>query len=170
MNLCRWAHDPAWKWQGSKMVPLPPSQGVTLIWETVPVDGHCLYLIFFPSSVSVSLGARTEVLEAGTSSSASLAAASTSASEVPEGIISLVLDGMFSEIVFDAMAEDDIAGVFEYADVGISDSVIEVDSGVGVGPTVDMEVSEGVIVSDVIDGVEVGISISASENLVGESC
>ena len=110
------------------------------------------------------------MLEAGTSSSASLAAASTSASEVPEGIISLVLDGMFSEIVFDAMAEDDIAGVFEYADVGISDSVIEVDSGVGVGPTVDMEVSEGVIVSDVIDGVEVGISISASEKSVGESC
>lgn len=43
-------HEPAWNWQGSRIVPLPPSHGVTLMSETVPVEGHCLYLIFFAFS------------------------------------------------------------------------------------------------------------------------
>jgi len=143
------------------MVPLPPSQGVTLIWETVPVEGHCLYLIFFPFSVS--LGPATEVLEAGTSSLASAAASTTA---------SLVMDGLISDMVLEAirevMVEVDMTVVVEIAEVGIgisvseSDSAMGVDSKVGVGPTVDMDVSEGVVKSEVIDGVEVGISKSAS--------
>ena len=143
------------------MVPLPPSQGVTLIWETVPVEGHCLYLIFFPFSVS--LGPATEVLEAGTSSLASAAASTTA---------SLVMDGLISDMVLEAirevMVEVDMTVVVEIAEVGIgisvseSDSAMGVDSKVGVGPTVDTDVSEGVVKSEVIDGVEVGISKSAS--------
>jgi hypothetical protein len=39
---------------------------------------------------------------------------------------------------------------------------------VGVGPKVDMNVSEDVSISEVIEGVEVGISTSASEISVGD--
>jgi len=151
------------------MVPLPPSQGVTLIWETVPVEGHCLYLIFFPFSVS--LGPATEVLEAGTSSLAS-AAASTTASLVMEGLTS----DMVLEAIREVMVEVDMTVVVEISEVDIgigisvsdSDLAIGVGSSVGVGPTVDMDVSEGVVKSEVIDGVEVGISKSASEYSVGD--
>jgi hypothetical protein len=121
-----------------------------------------LYLIFFPFSVS--LGSATEVLEAGTSSSASLAAAPTTAS--------LVFDGITSDIVLEAIIDVDMAVVVENAVVGISDSRseadIEVGSMVGVGPKVDMNVSEDVSISEVIEGVEVGISTSASEISVGD--
>jgi hypothetical protein len=121
-----------------------------------------LYLIFF--SFSVSLGSATEVLEAGTSSSASLAAAPTTAS--------LVLDDIASETVLEAIIDVDMAVVVENAVVGISDSRSEVDievgNMVGVGPTVDVNVSEAVSTSEVIEGVEVGISKSASEISVGD--
>ena len=149
------------------MVPLPPSQGVTLIWETVPVEGHCLYRIFFPFSVS--LGSGTEVLDTGTSSLASAAASTTAP---------LVLDGLTSDIVLevvrDVMVEVDMAVVVEIVEVAIgisvsdSDSAVEVITAVDVGPTVDMNVSVGVADCDVIDGVEVGISMSASEYSVGD--
>jgi hypothetical protein len=88
------------------------------------------------------------------------------------------MDGLTSDIVLEAimevMVEVDMAVVVEIAEVIIgisvsdSDSAIGVGSRVGVGPTVDMDVSDGVIKSDVIDGVEVGISKSASENSVGD--
>jgi hypothetical protein len=88
------------------------------------------------------------------------------------------MDGLISDMVFEAiidvMVEVDMAVVVETAEVGIgisvsdSDSAIGVGSSVGVGPTVDMDVSEGVVKSEVIDGVEVGISNSASEYSVGD--
>lgn len=135
------------------------------------MDGHCLYRIFLPFSVSLG-SAAIEVLEAGTSSLASLAAASTTAS--------LVLEGFTSGTVLEAIVEVDMAVVvitvvlmapaIDVIEVGSSDSeiVIEVGTGVGVGPTVDMDVSEGVAISDVIEGVVVVISTSASEYSVGE--
>jgi hypothetical protein len=88
------------------------------------------------------------------------------------------MDGLTSDMVFEAimevMVEVDMAVVVEIAEVIIgmsvseSDSAIGVGSRVGVGPTVDMDVSDGVVKSEVIDGVEVGISKSASENSVGD--
>jgi hypothetical protein len=68
------------------------------------------------------------------------------------------MDGLSSDIVLEAimevMVEVDMAVVVEIAE--------------GVGPTVDMDVSDGVVKSEVIDGVEVGISKSASEYSVGD--
>jgi hypothetical protein len=88
------------------------------------------------------------------------------------------MDGLTSDIVLEAnmevMVVVDMAVVVEIAEVGIgisvseSDSAIGVGSRVGVGPTVDMDVSDGVVKSEVIDGVEVGISKSASEYSVGD--
>jgi hypothetical protein len=90
------------------------------------------------------------------------------------------MDGLTSDMVFEAMRADevevDMAVVVDIAEVGIgigisvsdSDSAIGVGSRVGVGPAVDLDVSDGVVKSEVIDGVEVGMSKSASENSVGD--
>ena len=138
-----------------------------MIWETVPVDGHCLYRIFFPFSVSLASG--IEVLDAGTSSLAS-AAASTTAPPVLDDLTSDIV----LEAVRDVMVEVDMALVVEIVEVAIgisvsdSDSDIEVITAVDVGPTVDMNVSVEVADSDVFDGVDVGTSMSASEYSVGD--
>ena len=84
-----------------------------------------------------------------------------------------MISDMVLEAIVDVMVEVDMA-VIENVEVGIgisvsdSDSAIGVGSRVGVGPTVDMDVSDGVVNSEVIDGVEVGISKSASEYSVGD--
>lgn len=109
------------------------------------------------------------MLDAGTSSLASAAASTTA---------SLVIDGLASDNVLEAMGGDmvevDMTVVVEIAEVAIGisvsdpDSDIEVIAEVGVGPAVDMDVSVGVADPEVIDGVEVGISMSASEYSVGD--
>ena len=88
------------------------------------------------------------------------------------------MDGLTTDMVLEAirevMVEVDMAVVLEIAEVIIgisvsnSDSAMGVGSRVGVGPTVDMDVSDGVVKSEVIDGVDVGISKSASEYSVGD--
>ena len=109
------------------------------------------------------------MLDAGTSSLAS-AAASTTAPPVLDGLTSDIV----LEAVRDVMVEVDMALVVEIVEVAISisvsdwDSDIEVIAAVDVGPTVDMNVSIDVVDSDVIDGVDVGTSMSASEYSVGD--
>jgi hypothetical protein len=118
-----------------------------------------LYLIFFPFSVSFGSGAT--LVEVVTSS---LAAASSDPS--------LVLEGMDSERVFDAVAAVDVTDTLERADDEVSASKSsELGSGVGVGPTVDMYVSDEVeATSDTAEGVGEGTSTSASWNSVGDPC
>ena len=119
-----------------------------------------MYLIFFPFSVSFGSGAR--LVEVVISSS-------VAASRDP----SLVLEGSGSEIVFDAVAAVEVTDTVERADVdgSASGSRSEVGSGVGVGPTVDMCVSDEVeATSDTADGVGEGASTSASWNSVGDPC
>jgi hypothetical protein len=118
-----------------------------------------LYLIFLP--LSVSWGGATEVLEVEIPSSA---AASTTASPV--------LEGTASDVVLDAEAEVGGAEVAEKAEVGpsISEAENELHSGAGVGvavgvggrvgPTVDTNVSEGVISDATADVGEESASAS----------
>lgn len=136
-----------------------------MIPETVPLEGHCLYLIFLPFAVCSGSAAEEVDVEISVS-----AAASTTASLVAETISDSVIEAVM--VVEDIMLVVDIDMMLEDVVVGIpiSMDVGEADSLVAVGPTVDMKVSDGVeLMSDQEEGAGEVDAASASRNSVGEA-
>lgn len=128
--------------------------------ETVPVAGHCLYLIFLPFVVCS--GSAVEEVGAGTSVSA---AASATVSLVAVTMSERVAEAEALEVEL-MLAEEVTVGMFVSADEEMDGSLV------GVGPTVEMLVSDQVEdIADQEDSVGEAAAMSASWYSVGEpSC